>query len=182
MKFFKLLVNTYKYEESQNNINYNVIQNLKNFEEIFGLNKVQLYEKIFKEGKKYISFLQNLRQNIGQTNLLKTNFKTLNNHTSDVFHLSKLKDGRLISCSGDNTVNIYKKDTFELQLSIKEHSSDILLITQLINDKIISCSSDKTINIIKLIGEDKYNLELKLTGHGDSIYNIIEIRNNELRQ
>ena len=125
MKFYKILVNTFKYEEIQNNINYNVIQNLKNFEEIFGLNKIQMYEKIFKEGKKYISFLQNLRQNIGQTNLLKHNFKTLNNHTGSVYHLSKLKDGRLISGSGDCTLNIYKKDTFELQLSIKEHSSSI---------------------------------------------------------
>ena len=42
MKFYKLLIYTYKYEENQNNINYNVIQNLKNFEEIFGLNKIQL--------------------------------------------------------------------------------------------------------------------------------------------
>ena len=42
IKFFKLLINTYKYEESQNNINYNVIQNLKDFEETFGLNHIQL--------------------------------------------------------------------------------------------------------------------------------------------
>ena len=56
MKFFKILLNTYKYEESQINLNYYVIQNLKNFEEIFGLNKIQMYEKIFKEGKKYVSF------------------------------------------------------------------------------------------------------------------------------
>ena len=54
MKFYKLLIYTYKFEDNQNNINYNVIQNLKNFEEMFGLNKIQLYEKIFKEGKKYI--------------------------------------------------------------------------------------------------------------------------------
>ena len=89
MKFFKLLIDTYKYEENQNNINYNVIQNLKNFEEIFGLNKIQLYEKIFKEGKKYISFLQN-KNNIGQTNLLKTNFKNLNNHTYRINHYYSL--------------------------------------------------------------------------------------------
>ena len=40
MKFFKILIDSYKYEESQNNLNYNVIQNLKNFEEIFGINKI----------------------------------------------------------------------------------------------------------------------------------------------
>ena len=35
-------------------------------------------------------------------------------------------------------------------------------------------------NVIKLIGEDKYNLEQKLTGHSDSVMNVIEIRENEL--
>ena len=68
MKYFKILVYAYKYEESQNNINYNIIQNLKNFEDNFGLKKVQIYEKIFKEGKTFISFLKNIRQSFGQTN------------------------------------------------------------------------------------------------------------------
>ena len=45
--FFKLLVNAYKYEENQNNLNYNIIKNIKNFEEIFGLNKIKIYENIF---------------------------------------------------------------------------------------------------------------------------------------
>ena len=35
-------------------------------------------------------------------------------------------------------------------------------------------------NIIKLIDEDKYNLEQKLTGHTDSVMNVIEIKENEL--
>ena len=35
-------------------------------------------------------------------------------------------------------------------------------------------------NIIKLIDEDKYNLEQKLTGHSGYVYNVIEIRENEL--
>ena len=35
-------------------------------------------------------------------------------------------------------------------------------------------------NIIKLIGEDKYNLEQKLTGHSNNVWNVIEIRENEL--
>ena len=56
MKFFRLLLHTYKYEESQNNMNNYVIQNLKHFEVIFGLNKIQLYEKLFKEGKNIFLF------------------------------------------------------------------------------------------------------------------------------
>ena len=34
--------------------------------------------------------------------------------------------------------------------------------------------------IIKLIGEDKYILEQKLKGHNNDVYNVIEIRENEL--
>ena len=35
-------------------------------------------------------------------------------------------------------------------------------------------------NIIKLIDEDKYILEQKLKGHNNDVYNVIEIRENEL--
>ena len=96
-------------------------------------------------------------------------------------HLSKLKDGRLISSSNDYTLNIYSnKDSFELQLSIKEHSSYLRFFTQLNNDKIISCSDDKTMNIIKLINDNKYIVEQKLQGHNNGVWNVIEIKENEL--
>ena len=180
MKLFKILISAFKYEEKQKNLNYNIIQNLKNFEDIFISGKAQIYDKIYKEGIKFISFLQNITQNIGQTNHFKNNIKTLNNHTSYINHLSILKDGRLISSSGDYTINIYKKDTFELQLSIKEHTSWVYFFTQLHDDRIISCSGDNTMNIIKLINEDKYNLDQKLQGHSNYVLNVIEIRDNEL--
>ena len=73
--------------------------------------------------------MQNIRKNIRQTNLLKNNFKIIKNHTNSICHLSKLKDGRLISCAGDYKLNIYKKDTFELQLTIKEHTNWIYFFT-----------------------------------------------------
>ena len=78
------------------------------------------------------------------------------------------------------TVNIYKKDSFDLQLSIKEHSNGVPFCTQLNNDNIITCSGDHTMNIIKLINDDKYIVEQKLQGHSDYVYNVIEIRENEL--
>ena len=180
MKFYKILINTYKYIETENNLNYNVIQNLKNFERIFELKKTQYYEKVYEEGIKYISYLKDIREYLGQTNLLKNNFKTLNNHSRTICHLSQLKDGRLISSSYDNTLNIYEKDTFELQLSIKEHSNYLIYFSQLNNDQIITCSADNTMNIIKLIDEDKYQLEQKLTGNNDYVCNVIELRDNEL--
>ena len=61
MKFIKILLYTCQYEEKQNNLNYNIIQNLKNFEKIFKLNKIEIYEKVYDEGNKYISFIQNLQ-------------------------------------------------------------------------------------------------------------------------
>ena len=69
MKFFKILISTYKYQENQTKLNYDSIQNLKSFEEIIRLNVSKIYESILKEGKNYISFLQNIRESIGQTNL-----------------------------------------------------------------------------------------------------------------
>ena len=68
--------------------------------------------------------LQNIKSNSFKNNL-KTNFKTLKNHTNTICHLSKLNDGKLISCGADCLLNIHKKDSYELQLSIKEHSDAI---------------------------------------------------------
>ena len=94
-----------------------------------------------------------------------------------------MKDGRLISCSGDCTINIYEKYTFKLQCSIKEHSSHVSSINQLNNGKIISCSWDYTMKIIKLNklnDEKKYDLEQTLSGHTCHVMNPIEIRDNEI--
>ena len=54
-----------------------------------------------------------------------------------------------------------------------------VFFTQLRNNKIITCSVYNTMNIIKLIDEDKYNLEQKLTGHTNTVNNVIEIKKNE---
>ena len=117
---------------------------------------------------------------MNNTNLLKINFKTLKYHTGPIYYLSKLKDGRLISCSYDKLLNIYHKDTFELQISIKENLRGIISFTQLNNGKLITSSSDETMKIIKLIGEDKYEIEQILQGHKNSVMKVIEIRENEL--
>ena len=77
-------------------------------------------------------------------------------------------------------MNIYKKDSYDLQLSIKEHSGAIYSFTELHDRRIITCSSDKTMKIIKLIGEDKYQIEQTLQGHTNWVYKIVEIKENEL--
>ena len=125
IKFIKLLLSTYQYEQELNNLNFNIIHNIKNAEKIFKSNKIEIFDRVYKEGNKYIFLIHNL-QNI-KPNSFKTNFKTLNYHTGDLSLVSKLNDGRLISCSFDNSLNIYKNESYELQLSIKEHTDVIIL-------------------------------------------------------
>ena len=165
-------MNAFKYEESQNNINYNIIENIKNYEETFELYKMKKLDKINEESNKFIS----LFQTIG----LQKNVKTLIYHTSWVYYLLKLKDGRLASCSADKTLKIYSKDKFEVQLSISHHSDYIHYITQLNNENLLTCSRDKTMAIIKLIDDNKYSIEQKLIGHIDFVANAVEIKVNEL--
>ena len=173
----KIFLDTSEYGEKQHKLNYHIIQNLKNFEKIFKSNII-LYEKVFNEGNKYINFLENLH-NIS-LNSFNKNIRTIKYHTDSINCISQLKDGRLASCSNDNCFNIYKKDSFELQLSIKEHSDCIFSFTELNDSRIITCSGDKTMKIIKLIEENKYEIQQTLKGHNDSVYKIIEIKVNEL--
>ena len=172
IQFLTNLFETYKYEEKQKNLNYYIINNLKKIST--SLN----YDKIFIEGDKFITFLENFQP----LNYMKNNFKTLNENTSKIYYLDILKDGRLVSCSSDNTFNIYKKDTFEIELSIKEYSKPIYSFTQLNDGRIIYCSSNKTMKIIKLIeGEKiKYEIEQILYGHKNEVFKVIEIGDNKL--
>ena len=177
MKLINILIKSYDYEETQKNQNYNVILNMKKIDKIFKSNKIKMYEKIHKESINYLNDLQNLK-NIVST--FQENFKTLKNHTSSVYYISKLSDGRLISSSDDNLINIYKKDSYDLQVSIKEHEKAVYCFTELKDGRIISCSSDKTMKIIKLLEDNKYQVDQTLEGHKGAVYKVIEIKENEL--
>ena len=195
IQFIKLLQYTYQNQLNQHNFNFNIIKNLKNIEENFKLYKINILEKTLEMGNNYISnlnqYLQeydlkfnSFKNNIqineknDSLNSFNNNFKTLNYHTDHVFYLLQLKDGRLASCSQDNRLNIYKKDNFELQLSIKESFGWVPSFTQLNDERIIICSYDKTIKIIKLLDENKYHVDQILKGHNYTIYKVIEINNN----
>ena len=61
-------------------------------------------------------------------------------------------------CSDDCNLNIYKKESYELQISIRTHSDWIYAFTELSDGRIITCFADKTMKKIKL-NEDKYKME-----------------------
>ena len=57
----KLLLSTYQYESHHYNLKCNFIQNLKNFEVLFKSNKIDIYEKVYKEG--FIQKLLDIKPN-----------------------------------------------------------------------------------------------------------------------
>ena len=177
-KIYSNLISTYEFEETQNNLNYNIINNLKNFNKIYESNSLNSFELINQEYKNLLSISKSF-QNEKRTkrDFL---FKELKTHKDWICYLHKLKDGRLVSCSGDKTLKIYNKDTFEVELTINEHSNSVISFTELKNGKIITCSADKTMMVFKLINKDEYEIEQILTGNDECIFKVIEIRDNEL--
>ena len=64
--------------------------------------------------------------------------KIIDNHNKGINILFDLKDGKLLSASKDGIVNIYKKDSYENELSIKEHSEEIYSVNQLSDKRIVT--------------------------------------------
>ena len=189
INFLKILLSTYEYEEKQKNLNYFVINNLKKFDEKFKSINLKNYEKLFNETNNYITLLQNMtnkKRNINtliqnyKPNVLTKCIKTIKAHSGQINYLDILNDGRLMSASSDKTLKIYKKNTFEIQVLIQVHKDRINSFTQLLDEKIISCSDDGTMNIIKIIDEDKYQIEQTLEGHNNYVIKVIETNNGEL--
>ena len=180
IKFIEELLGTYEYEDKKHNMNYNVIQNLKNIQNNYSNNKFHILEKIIEKSNNFISFIQNIQniKNSKELNSLKCT-KTIKSHSNSVNHISILKDGRLASCSSDKSLIIYDIKTFEPQIICKIHSSTIYSFTQLEDGRIITCSEDQTMKMIKL-DKEKYTIEQTLEDHKGHVVKIIEFNTNEL--
>ena len=110
---------------------------------------------------------------------LKEPINILNNHSGCINCLTILKDGRLVSCSSDNSIIIYNKSTYKPDLTIKEHKDSVLSITSFKSGILASCSADKTIKLYN-IKDNKYHVLQTLNYHKDYVYKIIELKNNSL--
>ena len=110
---------------------------------------------------------------------LKEPIHKLNQHTDDVYCLTVLNDGRLVSGSNDKTIIIYNKITYQSDLIIKEHNNNICCITQLSSGELVSCSYDKEIKIFK-IKDVEYEILQTLKYHTNYVYKIIELKNKNL--
>jgi len=100
-------------------------------------------------------------------------------HTRDIYCLTVLKDGRLVSGAGDNSIIIYNKTTYKPELIIKEFSNYISCITELSSGILASCSGDKTIKLFD-VKEYRYDVLQTFNYHTNSVNKIIELKNKSL--
>ena len=170
------------------NIMEEIDENIKKCKESVDINiELNIYNE--KERKEMIKTLGNIEiENKNRINYnlyknfniqLKEPIHKLNFHTSTVYCLTMLKDGRLVSGSNDNSIIIYNKITYQPDLIIKEHKSAVLCVTQLSSGELASCSSDKEIKIFK-IKDVKYEILQTLKFHTGIVYKIIELKNKNL--
>ena len=181
IKFIILRRKKYLYinlNENNNNNEYyeNIIKEKDNI--IFKLKeKIKILEqKLNNKNDDKINNYNNLNDyNIS----LKNPIHSLNYHTSSIYCLSILNDGRLISGSYDSSIIIYNKIAYRPDLIINEHKDLVTRIIQLSSGILVTCSSDKTIKLFN-IKENNYNIIQTLNDHTNGVNNIIEIENKYL--
>ena len=179
INFIFNLFKTFEYEVKNNNINYNIIQNVKTFQNKFAKNKYNFVQEISSKSKDYINILKNFK-NSKDFKSIKF-IKVLKSHTEPVTHIACLQDGRVASCSQDKNLIIYDNINFEPQIIMNNiHSARIFSFIQLEDGKVLTCSEDKTMKIIQLENNNKYSVVQSLNEHQGFVVKAIEFNKNEL--
>ena len=110
---------------------------------------------------------------------LKNPIHHLKYHTGNIYCLTILKDGRLVSGSGDSYIIVYNKLTYQRDIIIKEHKGDVNCIITLSSGELVSCSADKEIKIFT-IENNKYKILQTLKNHTHTVYKIVQLKNKNL--
>ena len=100
-------------------------------------------------------------------------------HSSSVYCLCVLKDGRLVSGSDDKSIIIYNTKTYTKDIIINEYNSRINCLTTLYSGILASCACEKTIKLFN-IKEKDYKIFQIINNHNDNVYKIIELKNKNL--
>lgn len=92
-----------------------------------------------------------------------------------------MQDGRLCSCSDDNTIKIYnlKTNTIDIEIS-KLHNYSVQNLSQLDNGILLSCDDwDSTIKLWE-ISKETYKLLTTLYGHKNTVNKVIPLSKNRI--
>lgn len=132
-----------------------------------GLTIINYLFREAEQEKKITKPIKSLAKNeLNETALLKIPPRP---HKKLITSIQLLKDGRIASSGLDGILNIYKKGTFKIEIKITVQSG-IHSFSQLFDGRIVICT-DSTMNIIKLLDNNKYEIEDKITAnkYGDTI-------------
>ena len=61
IQYLKMILFNEQFQKSQNNLNFFVRNNINNYINSTNSNKIELFEKIYSEGNKYISLISNIK-------------------------------------------------------------------------------------------------------------------------
>ena len=92
----------------------------------------------------------------------------------------QLSSGELVSCSGDNTIKIFKINNvkYEILQTLQYHTDSVYKIIELKNKNLVSCSKDSSI-LFYYKDNLEYKNNYKISTNG-TCYTIIEIKENEI--
>jgi WD40 repeat protein len=68
-------------------------------------------------------------------------------HAKGVTSVIQLKDGRIVSCSSDETLRLWNLDGTNSTVEFNGHTDDVNKVIQLMDGRIVSCSDDKTMRV-----------------------------------
>ena len=106
---------------------------------------------------------------------------TINKHKGIISSLILLSDGRLASCSFDNTIKIYNRNNYyNCDLTLKGHTWNVPSICQLENNKLVSCSYDRSIKIWSIFDTSYKCDHTIIDAHSGWISKIILLPNNRM--
>ena len=199
--FLNNLLKTYIYKQKQSQLNYKFIKNLKNSYQFTNISKPKIKNEknLITKANILITYLNSnflLKPtnffNINNQNIINKNKKILQNlinittisiKTKQINNLLLLKSGRFVSCHYNQFINVYNKNTYEIEIEIKDNNErkEVNYIYQLKDDeeKILSASYDKTIKIIKIFNND-YEIEKILYGHNSTVLKAIQLLNGNI--
>lgn len=176
LQLFQILVNSY----SPLHPNYYAAMNIINNSEF-----------IAKEFDRPISDLGGVLSFFNQTHIMKPKLKVVNSlkemtltqskkvHKDWIGDLLILKDGRIASCSGDKTIQIYNKNMNSIDLTLKGHEKGVRYLSQLDNGLLLSASIDCKIKVWDIERTSEQCIAT-LNGHEHWLRKVIPISKNRI--
>lgn len=176
-EFFILTYDIFKMLEDRPQ--YNLFKNIQNN---FHVNNNKM---TIKEGRNMMTFnLLNCIEYFNKNYIVNVQcntkcISTLNkSHESGVNCLIQIKDGRLVSCSDDKTIKLWKQTEWEYECEsiLEGHKSKVYALHQLIDNRLVS-GSFREIKIWDLTNNECLST---LTGHTNSVFALINSKDNLL--